>query len=170
MELGEHSYGAVTVKRWTSNDKVVVGKYCSIADGVVVYVDGNHRMDTFSTFPFRERLTWLECPPNNWGKEVPTIGNDVWIGDNVVIFSGVNIGDGAVVAGRSVVTKNVPPYSVVAGNPAQIVKYRFNPETIEKFLKYKWWDLPLDVIRKELIPIIDDTPAVLEKLRQLRES
>ena len=168
MELGEHSYGVANVKWWTTPNKVKTGKFCSIG-GLTVFLDGNHRMDTFSTFPFAERLKWNECKPNNWGKEVPVIGNDVWIGDNVVIYSGVNIGDGAVIAGQSVVTKSVPPYAVVAGNPARIVKYRFDKDTIEKLLKYKWWDLSLDIIRKELMPICDDMQKILEKLRELHE-
>lgn len=170
MELGHHSYGSALIRQWTRCDTVKVGKYCSIAGGVKIYIDGNHRMDTFSTFPFRERLGWHECPPNNWGKETPTIGNDVWIGDDVVMYSGVHIGDGAVIAGQSVVTKSVPPYAVVAGNPARIVKYRFDDETIKKFLEYKWWDLPDVVIREKLIPINNNIPALIETLKEIRSA
>jgi len=170
MELGCHSYGSAIVEQWTRRDIVKVGKYCSIASGVKIYIDGNHRMDTFSTFPFRERLGWNECPPNNWGKETPTIGNDVWIGADVIMYSGVHVGDGAVIAGQSVVTKSVPPYAVVAGNPARIVKYRFDDETIRKFLEYKWWDLPDPVIRDKLIPIHDNIPALIEMLAKIRSA
>lgn len=168
MELGEHSYGSASIKWWTNPATTIVGKFCSIGANMTIYLDGNHRMNTFSTYPFREKFSWNECRKNTWGKETPTIGNDVWIGDNVVMFSGVHIGDGAVIGGQSVVAKSVPPYAVVAGNPARIIRYRFDEETIKRFLEYKWWDLPLDVIRSELIPIIDDIPAVLTKLQNIR--
>lgn len=171
VQLGDKSYiGEYKVHTWTSNNVVIpVGKYSSIAGDVSFIIDGNHRIDNFSSFPFREILNWTECPVNNWGKSIPTVGNDVWIGMNTVIYSGVDIGDGAVVAGQSVVTKPVPPYAIVAGNPAQIKKYRFNDEQISKLLEYKWWDLPEDVIRTELIPVMNDIDAVIEKLHNLRK-
>ena len=113
MQLSDHSYGTPIVRQWNRNDTVKVGKLCSLASNIKIVIDGNHNIQDFSSFPFRVRLGWLECPFNNWGKETPTIGNDVWIGDDVVIYSGCHIGDGAVIAGQSVVTKSVPPYAVV---------------------------------------------------------
>jgi acetyltransferase-like isoleucine patch superfamily enzyme len=101
MELGEHSYGSATFHQWTRNDKVKTGKFCSLAQNIQIFIGGNHRYDTFSTFPFRGRFGWDECELNYWGKSTPIIGNDVWIGNDVV-------------AGQSVVTKNVPPYAIVA--------------------------------------------------------
>lgn len=169
MELGDHSYGGAIIRRWTTTDTVKVGKFCSFASNIRIVLDGNHHTDRFSTFPFRERLNWTECSPGNWGKSTPVIGNDVWMADDVVIYSGCNIGDGAVIAGQSVVTKNVPPYAIVAGNPGRIVKYRFDSETIRELLEYKWWDLPLDTIRSKLIPHADDIQAVLKELREIRQ-
>ena len=110
-----------------------------------------------------------EARPNNWGKANPVIGNDVWIGRDVTIYSGVTIGDGAVIAGQSVVTQSVPPYAVVAGNPARIVKYRFDAETIAALLEVKWWDLPDDVLRT-LIPFEDDVQTVIQKCRDYRSA
>ncbi|CAH6419480.1 Acetyltransferase [uncultured virus] len=170
MELGAHSYGTINVRRWTSSEVVKIGKFCSLASNIRIVLDGNHKMDTFSTYPFHEKFGWTEYPRGNWSKETPIIGNDVWIADDVVIYSGCMIGDGAVIAGQSVVTKSVPPYAVVAGNPARIVKYRFNPETIRELLEYKWWDLPLDVIRTRLIPHAGDMQAVLKELREIRQA
>ena len=158
------------MRTWDCHTAVVkTGNFCSIGGGVKVFIDGNHRIDTFSSFPFhifpstQSRSTWAP-----WGKSVPTIGNDVWIGAEALIFSGVSIGDGAVVAARSVVTKPVPPYAVVAGNPARVVKYRFDEPTIQAFLELKWWDLPDEVIFRELVPLGTNIPAVLETLAAIR--
>lgn len=165
-EMGTHSYGTLNVLSWTHHDIVKVGKYCSIGNAKII-LDGNHLMNVFSTFPFHEILKWEECPPNNWGKETPIIGNDVWIGLDVTIYSGCHIGDGAVIAGQSVVTKSVPPYAIVAGNPARIIKYRFNDEIIKKLLEYKWWNLPEHVIREKLIPHVNDIETTLKVLEEL---
>lgn len=169
---GRHSYGEIDVRTWDRNNAVVEGgNFCSIGPNVVVCVDGNHKYTTFSTFPFHifpqtpDRSVWAP-----WGKETPKIGNDVWIGADVLILSGVTIGDGAVVAARSVLTKPVPPYAVVAGNPARVVKYRFDQETISEFLRLKWWDLPDEVILRDLVPLGANIPAVLEKLKQIRSA
>ena len=165
---GLHSYGEPWVRVWNRKDAVVtIGKYCSMATNISFVIDGNHYANHFSTFPFREMLGWQEYPLSNWGKENPTVGNDVWIGSNVVIYSGVHIGDGAVIAGQSVVTKSVPPYAVVAGNPAVIKKYRFNEQIIGKLLRYKWWDLPEEIIREKLIPHMDNIEKVCDILERL---
>jgi acetyltransferase-like isoleucine patch superfamily enzyme len=128
-------------------------------------IDGNHWIDTFSTYPFA--MLFPDAPANNWGKETPTIGNDVWIGRDVVIHSGVSIGNGAVIASQSVVTKPVPPYAVVAGNPARLVKYRFDEKTIAELEEVKWWDLPDECIQT-LVPFQHDVQTVIERCRQYR--
>ncbi len=166
---GLHSYGEPWVRVWNRKDAVVtIGKYCSMATNISFVIDGNHYANHFSSFPFREMLGWKEYPLSNWGKENPVVGNDVWIGSNVVIYSGVNIGDGAVIAGQSVVTKSVPPYAVVAGNPAVIKKYRFSEQVIEKLLRYRWWDLPEEIIREKLIPHMDNIEKVCEILEEIK--
>lgn len=163
---GKHSYGAdVRVCVWLLHDTVVrTGAYCSLGANIRIIIDGNHRMDGLSTYPFGRLFP--EIPLENYGKDIPTIGNDVWIGSDSVIYSGVSIGDGAVVAGQSVVTKSVPPYAVVAGNPARIVKYRFDESVIQDLLAVKWWDLPDEFVRTELMPIRHDIHAVLERCKQ----
>ena len=120
------------------------------------------------TFPFREIFKWDEIPAGNYGKETPTVGNDVWIASDATIYSGVHIGDGAVNGGQSVVTKSVPPYAIVAGNPARIVKYRFTEDIIKELLELKWWDLPLEVIREKLIPKFDNMEEFIIELKKLR--
>ena len=160
---GKHTYGAPSIKVWSQPNVVVrSGAYCSLASNIRIIIDGNHRTDTFTTYPFARLFP--EAGANNYGKGVPVIGNDVWISDDVTIHSGVTLGDGCVVAGQSVVTRSVPPYAVVAGNPARVVKYRFDPETIAALLEVKWWNLPDDFIRT-LVPISADVQEVIRRCR-----
>ena len=124
-------------------DKLIIGKYCSIGSGAVFMMAGNqgHRMDWVSTFPFYFQANIFKASKNAYKKIGNTIiANDVWIGSEAMIMAGVNIGSGAVIAARTVVTKDVPPYAIVGGNPAQLIKYRFDDETIAKLLQLKWWD------------------------------
>ena len=171
-QKGRHSYGEIVVKTWERCGEVVKGgNFCSVGPNVMVYIDGNHKIDTFSSFPFhifsstRNRHDWLP-----WGKSTPTIGNDVWIGADALILSGASIGDGAVIAARAVVTKPVPPYAIVAGNPARVVKYRFDEATIKEFLELKWWDLPDEVIHRDIVPLGSNISAVLQKLKEIRSA
>lgn len=165
LQLGKHSYGTLNVHHGRS-EVIEVGKYCSIGHAHV-YVYGDHR-NRASTFPFSELFGWSEAGQSACCKGVPSVGNDVWIADGVVILSGVTIGDGAILGGNSVVTKSVPPYAVVVGNPARIVKYRFPPEIIERLVAGKWWDLDEGVIRTKLIPHLDDITAFVAALEAVR--
>ena len=143
MLFGKYSYGKPMIFWENENAKLVVGNFCSIAEGVNIYLGGNHRTDWVTTYPFghRDKNKFNnfngEGHPSTKGGIV--IGNDVWIGRNATIMSGVTIGDGAVIANNSHVVKNVEPYSLVGGNPAKFIKYRFTQEQIEKLLEIKWW-------------------------------
>ena len=143
MSFGKHTYGKPNVLWGNSGSKLVVGNFCSIAANVNVYLGGNHRTDWVTTFPFGhiERNVFNAFNgvghPSTNGDVI--IGNDVWIGNNVIIMSGVTIGDGCVIANNSHVVKNAEPYSIIGGNPAKLIKYRFSPEQIEKLLEIKWW-------------------------------
>jgi acetyltransferase-like isoleucine patch superfamily enzyme len=143
MSYGIYTYGRPTILWENTNAKLVIGNFCSIASGVTVYLGGNHRTDWVTTYPFGHVNQHIFNNFNGIGhpssKGDVIIGNDVWISDNVTIMSGVNIGDGAIIANNSHVVNDVEPYSLVGGNPAKLIKYRFTPQQIENLLKIKWW-------------------------------
>ena len=153
-------------------DKLIIGKFCAIARGVEFVMNGaNHMLDCLSTYPFEiiDEFKGLARPFANRGNRGDTvIGNDVWIGQNATILPGVHIGDGAIVGANAVVSKDVPAYAVVVGNPAVVKKYRFDEETIKLLLELKWWDKPVEEI-KRIIPIISskDIKDYKQVLREL---
>jgi virginiamycin A acetyltransferase len=129
-----------------NKEKLVIGKYCSIASGAkFIFTSANHSMTSLSTYPFpiffeEWRLDKRDIT-NAWdNKGDITIGSDVWIGYDAIIMQGVTIGDGAVIGTRAVVTKDVAPYAIVGGIPAKLIRYRYDKETREKLLSLKWWD------------------------------
>lgn len=135
-------------------DKLIIGKFCQIASGVTFIMNGaNHLQDAVSTFPFAIfGEDWKDAMKGN---AYPTkgdteIGNDVWIGFDATIMPGVKIGAGAIIGSKSVVTKDVEPYSIVGGNPAQLIRKRFTQEKIAELLELKWWDWPVEEITAKL--------------------
>ena len=145
MKIGKYTYGFenIQVNDWSEGYHIEIGAFCSIARRCNIYVGGNHHKEWVTTYPFGilhknifTNQSALALPISN-GNVI--IENDVWIGDNVTIMSGITIGDGAIIACNSHVTKNVEPYSIVGGNPAKLIKYRFDKNIIESLLKIKWW-------------------------------
>lgn len=142
-----------------------IGKFCSIGYGVSIG-PGEHHLNRISTFPISSRsLKKYDCSEFK-DNGITEIGNDVWVGNNVIIMQGVKIGDGAVLAAGSVVTKDVPPYVIVGGVPALIIRYRFNDKIIESLLELKWWDRNLTWI-SDHIDIFHKDAFNLEDLRAL---
>lgn len=137
-------------------DRLVIGRFCAIAEGARFIMNGaNHAMSGFSTYPFNIFGHGWEkgFDVSSWEKEVrgdTVIGNDVWIGMEAVIMPGVTIGDGAIVAARSVVAHDVPAYAIVAGNAARVVKMRFDETTIRRLLAIAWWNWPVTRITRNL--------------------
>ncbi len=150
-------------------DKLIIGKFCAIAKDVTFIMNGaNHKSTGFSTYPFF-------IFGNGWEKSAPQpgdlpfkgnteIGNDVWIGYNATIMPGVKIGSGAIIASKSVVTNDVPAYAVVGGNPAKIIKQRFDDKTIDALLSIAWWDWSNDKITAHLDAITQNNLDLLSKL------
>lgn len=152
---GKHTYGPepTILGHASILNGSEIGKFCSIADNLQLIAKGAHMIDWVTTYPFRA-LWKMNVPLHELPSTSPIIiGNDVWIASNVKIKQGVKIGDGAVLATESFVTKDVPPYAVVGGNPARVIKYRFSEEQIKSLLEVKWWDLEDDDIKK-LVPLL----------------
>ena len=147
-------------------DKLIIGKFCQIASGVEFVMNGaNHQMNAVTTFPFYTLEGWNMNPPESVDlpfKGDMVIGNDVWIGQNAVILPGVQIGDGAIIGANSVVGSNVAPYTIVVGNPAKVLRKRFDDELIDLLLLFKWWDKSIDEI-DSLIPILTCSDMVMVK-------
>lgn len=153
-----------------NQDKLVIGKFCSIACGAkFLFNSANHTMASLSTYTFplffEEWGLEKEKVAEAWdNKGDIVIGNDVWIGYEAVILSGVTIGDGAIIGSRAVVTKDVPPYTIVGGVPAKTIRRRFDEETIKKLLGLKWWDWPEESIRKNIAAIQSGRVQQLERM------
>lgn len=151
--VGTNTYGWPDVLTFTGDETVVrIGAYCSIARDVTFVAGGNHNSDWISTFPLRARLglegAYKDGQPSSKGDIL--IGSDVWLGSGATVLSGVSVGDGAVIGARAVVTRDVPPYAIVAGNPAGVRRYRFSEGQIARLLDVAWWRWDEDVIKRHV--------------------
>jgi acetyltransferase-like isoleucine patch superfamily enzyme len=145
--VGKFTYGTqwMSILSWTPEaGNVKIGRFCSISYGLKLFLGGNHHYSWTSTFPFGHIYpSNLHCKPIKDHPIAPkgiSIGNDVWIGRDVTIMDGVHIPDGVIIAANSHVVKSPKPYSIVGGNPASHIKYRFDEKTVEQLLNLKWWD------------------------------
>lgn len=172
--VGRHTYGRPTVHYWDEGTRLEIGSFTSIAPDVEIFLGGNHRTDWISTYPFPVfSSNWpnsslqIGHPKSNGDVR---IGSDVWLAAGATILSGVSIGSGAVVGARALVTRDVPPYSIVAGNPAKIIRTRFQPHAIGRLLATAWWELP-DATIRELTPLLcsADLDGFLERAEQIRQ-
>ncbi len=153
-------------------DKLIIGKFCQIAAGVSFIMNGaNHQMNAVSTYPFYIFQGWDEEVPKLSDLPVKgdtVVGSDVWIGQNTTILPGVHIGDGAIIGMNSVVGNDVEPYTIVAGNPAKLIRRRFDEELTELLLRLKWWDKSIEEIN-DIIPLLScgDLEKTKNKLREM---
>jgi acetyltransferase-like isoleucine patch superfamily enzyme len=164
-DIGSWSYGAPEVIDWNDGSTLRVGKYCSIARGVTMLLGGEHHHKWVSTYPFGE-LFPCDGPVARQMKTKGdiSIGNDVWIGRDAMILSGVTIHDGVVLGARSLVTQDLPAYTVCAGSPARPVLQRFSEDEIARLLEISWWDWPESRVR-EFVPMLlsGDVTAFIER-------
>lgn len=142
-EYGIASYGLPEVRDWKEGASLKIGSYCSIADEVKILLGGHHRTDWVTTYPFPAFTSEIADIRDFGGTNGNVIiGSDVWLCSGCMILSGVTIGHGAVIAAGAVVTNNVEPYAIVAGNPAKLIRWRFDEETRQKLLESQWWTWP----------------------------
>ncbi|MFQ6739188.1 MAG: CatB-related O-acetyltransferase [Alphaproteobacteria bacterium] len=165
-QVGKNSYCDKTV--FVASNKTVIGNYCSIAGDVIIGA-GDHPLSFLSTSPFfyLKFLGWVDQDQWITKTEPCHIGNDVWIGDRVFIKAGVKVGNGAVLAAGAVVVKDVPPYAIVGGVPAKIIRYRFTEKQIEDLEKLKWWDLDEEIIKQIPYKNIDQAIKFLKKQKTI---
>ena len=143
VSVGKYTYGEIEALIFNKKYRLNIGSFCSIGPHVTFVVSAEHNYKNVSSFPFRAKCFTRDIMADGIGKGNITIGDDVWIGCNSTILSGVTIGQGAVVAAGTVVDKNIPPYAIVGGVPAKIIKYRFSNEIIERLvsLDYSCWSI-----------------------------
>lgn len=151
-----------------SPEKLQIGRFCQIADGVqFITASANHRYDGFSTFPFgifASEVT-TDCPSMPGPGPDTIVGNDVWIGQGARLLPGARIGDGVIIGAGSVVSGTVPPYTIVAGAPARIVRQRFDDRTTAALLKIAWWNWPISLILAHKADIVGQDLMALERAR-----
>jgi virginiamycin A acetyltransferase len=146
-------------------DRLIIGRFCSIAaETKFIMNGGNHPTDWLTTYPFPIfGGGWEAAMPDRWPVKGDTVvGNDVWIGYGTLVMPGVTIGDGAIVASGSVVTRDIPPYAIVGGNPAAVIRFRFNEHAIRRLREIRWWDWESDKISRHVKAICGGDIAALE--------
>lgn len=166
--IGIGSYGLPQVHDWNEGSTLIIGAFCSIAAKVQIFLGGHHHSEWLSTYPFPTMLAQTEPVPHyGFSRGDVVIGNDVWLCTNCMLLSGVRVGDGAVVSAGAVVSKDVAPYSIVAGNPARHIRWRFDAVTRTALLAIAWWDWPPEEIAR-ISPMLcsADVDALLEYARQ----
>lgn len=151
-DVGSYSYGFPEVLDSGEGAKLRIGRFCSFAPAVKILLSAEHQVSSVTTYPFDVFWGGERGPPS---KGDVSIGNDVWVGYGAIILSGVTIGDGAVIGAGSIVSHDVPAYAIAAGNPAKIIKYRFDSPLIDYLLRIRWWDWPIKKI-EEFYPLLTD--------------
>lgn len=162
VEVGKRTYGRLLIYNDIKGRKLKLGSYCSVADEVTFLLGIDHRTMDISTYPFKQMLV-DRYSFDAISKGDIVVDDDVWIGYRATIMSGVHIGQGAVVAAGAVVTKDVPPYAIVGGVPAKVIRYRFEPEIVEELLKIDYSRLTDEMIKEH----IDELYTKLEDVEQL---
>lgn len=150
-QIGDWTYGHPDVFAWGEGAALKIGKFCSIAARVTIMLGGEHNTDWVTTYPFNPIFPQANAytgHPKTKGNV--TIGHDVWLGIDSMVMSGVSIGNGAAIAARSTVTKDVPPYAIVGGNPAKVIRYRFPASIIADLERIAWWNWPLPQVLSAL--------------------
>lgn len=151
-KIGNNCYGVPMIKQSHKDATLSIGSYCSFASNVQIFLGGGHRTDWVTTYPFPAfHLSASHIQNYSTSKGNVAIGNDVWLCANCIILSGITIGDGAVIANGAIVTKDVPAYAIVGGNPAKLIRWRFDETTRNELLASAWWNWP----EQEILHVVD---------------
>jgi acetyltransferase-like isoleucine patch superfamily enzyme len=171
--IGNYTYGMPQILIYDSNSSLIIGKFCSFGGDIKIYLGGNHRTDWISTYPFNsfkfafpEFHNRIKGHPQSKGDVI--IGNDVWVGNNSIILSGVSVGDGAVIGANSVVTKTIGAYEIWAGNPARFIRKRFDDEKINFLTKIAWWNWEIKKIKENVLLLNNDNVEEFFKLNYIK--
>lgn len=168
VSIGKHTYGTLIIKSYSKNagEKLIIGNYVSISDDVKFILGGNHQMNSITTFPLKTFLTKSDHHLDATSKGPIIIEDEVWFGTNVIVLSGVKIGKGSIIGAGSVITKDVPPYSIVGGNPSRVLKQRFCDDIRQALIEFDISNL----IESSIIDNIDDFYCDLDlsKLEEIK--
>lgn len=167
ISIGRYTYGPIEVSTSAKNPHLHIGSFCSIASGVIFLTGNEHPLDRLSTYPFSVRLLG-QSEPEALCKGGIVVDDDVWIGLDALILDGVHVGQGAVIAARAVVTKDVEPYAIVAGCPARTIKKRFDEETVYELLKIDWSLIDADFVRAHPEWFVDNIASADAATRVVR--
>lgn len=154
FEIGKRSYGSLEIIHYNPETRFEMGNYCSLGANVRVILGGEHRVDWVTTYPFNilnPQFNSITGHPHSKGDV--SVGNDVWIGRDAMILSGVTVGDGAVIAAGSVVVKDVPSYGIVGGNPARLLRMRFDEQQVAALEVIRWWEWEEDRVGRA-VPLL----------------
>jgi acetyltransferase-like isoleucine patch superfamily enzyme len=172
VEVGRHTYGfgPDTFPIFTEGARILVGAFCAIDNEARIHGGGEHVTTRAAAYPLNAMI--FDRGKRNAIDDVETgptvIGNDVWIGKGATVLAGLDVGDGAVIGARAVVTRSVPPYAIVAGNPARILRYRFDEQTRERLLVLRWWDWSDEEIRAQERWFMGDVDGFLDEMERVR--
>lgn len=148
IHIGRYTYGGIYVSASSNDNELFIGDFCSIAGEVRFLLGADHDVNRISLYPFKSNILRTGIDAISKGDII--VDDDVWLGQGAIVLSGVHIGQGAVVAAGAVVTKDVPPYAIVGGVPAKVIKYRFNPEIVEELLKIDYSKLTEEMIKEHI--------------------
>jgi acetyltransferase-like isoleucine patch superfamily enzyme len=162
VQVGDYTYaadGAPDLIAYLPTDIIIIGKFCSLANGAIVFGGGEHNLSWATQYPMRIAFgmegAGTDGHPTSKGPTI--VGNDVYIGYNAIVLSGVKVGHGAIIGAGSVVTQNVPDYAIVGGNPARVIKMRMTDAQTADMLKIRWWDWPIEEIKKAIPYLCSDS-------------
>ncbi|MES2517137.1 MAG: CatB-related O-acetyltransferase [Bacteroidota bacterium] len=169
VSVGKYSYGLLNVQSLYEqpNEKLHIGDFVSIAPGVQFILGGNHQLNTITTYPLYSRFVEYDKMDASSKGEI-NVGDEVWLGTNALIMSGVNIGKGAIIAAGSIVTKDVSPYCIYGGNPAKLIKPRFSEEIVKELLDFNLIDIPINKV-KDNIQLFYSEIKTLEDIKRLKK-